>query len=61
MGVRKIHEQSIRKLTRLGRTSLAVTLPIAIVKGLKWKERQKVRVVRKGKHLIITDWKPNKR
>ena len=57
MGVRKQSEQNIRKLTKLGNKSLAVTLPIELVKRLKWKEKQKVKVIAKGRHLIIKDWK----
>lgn len=57
MGVRKQSEQDIRKITRLGKKSLAVTLPIEAVEKLGWRERQKVRVIIKGKHLIIKDWK----
>jgi len=34
--------KNIRKLTRVGRSSLSVTIPVEIVKQLKWKERQKV-------------------
>jgi len=44
MGVRKQSEQNIRKLTKLGNKSLAVTLPVEMVKKLKWKEKQKVLV-----------------
>lgn len=53
---RELDKENIRKLTRVGRTSLAVTLPHAIVQKLKLRERQKVKVVLKGKKIIITDW-----
>lgn len=53
---RKLDEENIRKLTRVGETSLAVTLPKAIINKLGWKERQKVKVILKGKKIIITDW-----
>lgn len=56
MGMRKQGEQNIRKLTKLGGKSLAVTLPIDMVAKLGWREKQKVRVIAKGKHLIIRDW-----
>ncbi len=55
--MRKLKEKDIRKLTRVGRVSLAVTIPIEIVKGLKWRERQKVVVKRSGEKIIIEDWK----
>ncbi len=57
MGVRKQNEKNIRKLTKLGGKSLAVTLPVEMVEKLRWKEKQKVRIVKKGRHLIIKDWK----
>jgi hypothetical protein len=50
-------EKNIRKLTRVGKTSLSLTIPIDFVKELKWRERQKVVVKKSGKKLIIEDWK----
>lgn len=41
----------------MGRVSLAVTLPIDLVAALGWKEKQKVVIKRKGRSLIINDWK----
>lgn len=57
MARRKQNQENVRKLTRLGQTSLAVTLPVALVRKLGWKERQKVVVSSFGRHLIIKDWK----
>lgn len=57
MGVQKAINKNIRKLTRVGKTSLSVTIPIEMVKKLKWKERQKVVVKLRGKEIIIKDWK----
>ncbi|MEK9181145.1 MAG: AbrB/MazE/SpoVT family DNA-binding domain-containing protein [Patescibacteria group bacterium] len=57
MPTQKYANRNIRKLTKLGGHSLAVTLPIEMTKALKWKEKQKVRVVKKGRKLIISDWK----
>ncbi|MBU2595256.1 AbrB/MazE/SpoVT family DNA-binding domain-containing protein [Patescibacteria group bacterium] len=54
---RKLDEENVRKLTKVGGTSLAVTLPKAITKKLGWKERQKVVVTLSGKNIIIKDWK----
>ena len=61
MGVQKSINRNIRKITKVGRTSLTVTLPRELVAELKWKEKQKVIVKRKGSKLIISDWKPNKK
>jgi len=49
--------KNIRKLTKLGGKSIGLTLPIEIVRELKWKERQKVVVKKIGRKLIIEDWK----
>lgn len=48
---------SIRKLTKTGGHSIGVTIPIDIVRKLKWRERQKVVVKKVGKRIIIEDWK----
>ncbi|MFA6301228.1 MAG: hypothetical protein WC609_02670 [Candidatus Paceibacterota bacterium] len=60
MPTRKIGETNIRKITKVGRASLAVTLPIDMVRKLKWRERQKIVVSKKGSQLIIKDWKSGK-
>jgi len=56
--MRQIQNQQIRKLGRTGRgASVYLTLPIAIVRALKWKENQKVVVKKHGRSIIIKDWK----
>ncbi|MFH1946588.1 MAG: AbrB/MazE/SpoVT family DNA-binding domain-containing protein [Candidatus Magasanikbacteria bacterium] len=57
MSVRKSSEQNIRKLTKVGGASYAVTIPIEIIKDFGWKERQKLVVRKSGKKIIIEDWK----
>lgn len=57
MARRKIQDSGIRKLTKLGQKSLAVTLPIELIRELKWREKQKVVVKKQGRKLIIQDWK----
>lgn len=59
MAIKKLADKNIRKLTRMGRAggSLGLTIPIEIVKELKWKERQKVKVKIDRKRLMISDWK----
>lgn len=54
---RKNQEENIRKITRLGKTSLAVTLPIGIIHELGWKEKQKVIVKKVRGGVLIKDWK----
>ena len=55
MGVRKAEEQNIRKLTKVGKQSISVTLPIEYVRGLGWREKQKVVVKRVSGGLLIKD------
>ena len=60
MGILKSGSSAIRKITKVGRASLAVTLPIDLVRKLKWRERQRVVITKKGKTLTIKDYKPKK-
>lgn len=56
---RKIVNRDIRKIQKKGTSSggsYAVTLPVEYVSELGWRERQKVRVRKYGKKLIIEDW-----
>jgi len=55
--MRKIEEQNIRKLTKTGKQSICVTLPIELVRELGWKEKQKVTVRRIKGGLEIRDWR----
>jgi bifunctional DNA-binding transcriptional regulator/antitoxin component of YhaV-PrlF toxin-antitoxin module len=57
MPTRKLEEKNIRKLTKTGRHSICVTIPIEIVRKLKWKEKQKVVVKKSGSKIVISDWK----
>ena len=57
MSVRKQEEINIRKITRVGKTSLAVTLPIELVRSLGWREKQRVAVKRIKGGLAIRDWR----
>jgi len=57
MAKRPQNENSIRKLTKLGKKSLCVTIPIEIIREFGWRERQKLVVKKFGKKIIIEDWK----
>jgi antitoxin component of MazEF toxin-antitoxin module len=58
MSRRKLSERNIRKLSRVGRgASISVTLPIEIIRQLKWREKQKVVVKKIGNRIVIEDWK----
>ncbi len=53
----KTSKNDIRKLTRIAKSSIGLTLPIELVRRLGWQERQKVVVKLSGRHLIIKDWR----
>ena len=58
MARRKLHERNVRKLSRVGGgRSISVTLPVEFIRELKWREKQKVVVTKRGNKLIIEDWK----
>ena len=57
MARRKMEKRNTRKLTKLGRHSYGVTVPIEFIRKLGWKERQKVVVNLRGKKITIEDWK----
>ncbi|MFW6210088.1 MAG: AbrB/MazE/SpoVT family DNA-binding domain-containing protein [Patescibacteria group bacterium] len=58
MARRKLEDREVRKLFRVGRGhTMAVTLPIELVRELRWREKQKVTVTKRGDTLIIKDWK----
>jgi antitoxin component of MazEF toxin-antitoxin module len=54
---RRLEQNNIRKIARIGDRSLGVTLPIEILRKLGWREKQKVVVSLKGKTISIKDWK----
>jgi len=60
MPTRKREESNIRKLTKIGKHSIGLTLPIEVVRELGWKERQKVMVKKTNGVLVIRDYKSKK-
>ena len=58
MAKSKSNKKNIRKLTKMGGgRSFGITLPIDMLKELKWKEHQKLIVKKSGSRFIIKDWK----
>lgn len=57
MPIRKKEEKNIRKLAKIGKQSVGVTLPIEDVRELGWSKRQKLTVKRVRGGFIIKDWK----
>ena len=56
MGRRKVEDRNTRKLTKHS-ASYTITLPIELVRELKWKHKQKLVVRKSGDKMIIEDWK----
>jgi antitoxin component of MazEF toxin-antitoxin module len=53
---RKNSEKNVRKLTRAGKVSLALTIPRDLVVELGWKDNQKVVVKKRGRGFLVEDW-----
>jgi bifunctional DNA-binding transcriptional regulator/antitoxin component of YhaV-PrlF toxin-antitoxin module len=51
----KLKDKNIRKITRIGKTSLAVTIPIEIVRALGWREKQRVKIRRIKGGFVVRD------
>lgn len=49
-------KENVRKLTRLGKYSLTITIPKNIVKDLGWREKQKLVVEKHGQGVLLKDW-----
>jgi antitoxin component of MazEF toxin-antitoxin module len=56
----KKENKNIRKITRAGRYSLAVTLPAQMLGELGWREKQKVAVSRVKGGILIRDFRTKK-
>jgi len=56
MARRNLNDRNIRKLTKSGGKSISVTLPIEIIRELKWRSKQKVVVEKRGESIVIKDW-----
>lgn len=54
MGNRIVEERNIRSITRNNSGTYSISLPIEYVRGLGWRERQKVVVQVRGDKLVIT-------
>jgi len=59
--IRKTENRHIRKLCKSGKKfSISLTIPIDIIRKLKWRDNQKVVVKQYGNGVLIKDWKPGK-
>lgn len=57
MATKKSGKENVRKLTKIGKLSMGLTLPIALVRQLGWRERQRVIVSKKNGALVVRDAK----
>ena len=59
MARQKVGDEHVRKLQRTGEggQSYMVTLPKEMIAELGWQKKQRVVIVKRGKELIIRDWK----
>ncbi|MFC1644538.1 AbrB/MazE/SpoVT family DNA-binding domain-containing protein [Patescibacteria group bacterium] len=53
---RTLEERNVRKILKRG-ASYSITLPIELVRKLKWRNGQKVIVTEERGKLIVKDWK----
>lgn len=53
----KKEEREVRKLTKVGKKTIAVTIPIEIIRELKWKEKQKVKIKRIRGGFVVRDYR----
>ena len=53
---RKIGNKNIRKIFKNG-SSYAITIPLEIVKELKWRKSQKVVIKKTKQGFLVNDWK----
>jgi len=60
MARKKLENRHIRKIQKT-RSTYSVSLPVEILRKLKWREKQKIEVLEYGKDkILIKDWKKNK-
>jgi hypothetical protein len=57
MPTRKMEDKNIRKLIKVGKQSIAVTIPIEIFRALGWREKQRVVVKRIKGGIEVRDWR----
>jgi bifunctional DNA-binding transcriptional regulator/antitoxin component of YhaV-PrlF toxin-antitoxin module len=49
-----------RKLHWIGAANYSILIPPTIIERLGWREHQKLTVTKKGKGVLIEEWKPRK-
>ena len=49
--------EDVRKLTLAGRATYYVTIPLSMIRSLKWKKGEKKVIRQEGEKIVIEDWK----
>ena len=57
MGARRAGEQNVRSISQNKTGTYQMSLPIELVRELKWKNHQRVVVKKQGNKLVVEDWK----
>jgi len=57
MSRNSLDKRNQRKLQKATNGSYRMTLPIEIIRELKWRDGQKVVVEKRGSEIVIKDWK----
>lgn len=57
MGTVRAGQQNTRVLQKNNTGTYTVSLPIELVKTLNWQAGQKLTIEKRGKSIVITDWK----
>lgn len=57
MTTRKAEDKNIRKLCKIGKQSVGLTLPVEMVRELGWKSKQRVVVTRVNGGVVIRDYR----
>lgn len=57
MTTRKSEDKNIRKLCKIGKQSIGLTLPIEMLRELGWKSKQKVIATKVKGGIVIRDFK----
>lgn len=56
MGTKKRGDEEERTLHQNNSGSYMITLPIGVIRGLKWQKGQRVVVKKSGNKIVIEDW-----
>ncbi len=56
----KLKQKNVRKLLKIGKTSLATTLPKEMTEALGWREKQRVVIKKINGGIVIRDFRNKK-